>query len=182
MSALSEVVVLSTLSALTEMVSLVVAFEPIWKSKLVVWVRMRLPLNRVVLAVRVISVCSWLNSLCRAVRSVELLVALADCTASSRMRCSMPLMLPSAPSPVWASETASLALRRAISMPRAWAFMRSEIARPAASSFELFTRMPVDRRLIEVARLVPLVARLRCALSDSTLVLMIWVMTFLWKV
>ena len=45
----------------------------------------------------------------------------------------------------------SLALRIATFMPRAWESIRLAIARPAASSFALFTRRPVDRRWIEVA-------------------------------
>jgi hypothetical protein len=102
------------------------------------------------------------------------LVALADWTASSRMRCSMSPTLPSAPSAVCDREIASLALRTATFMPRTWAFMRSAIARPAASSLALLTRRPEDRRCIEVARADCEVVRLRCALSETTLVLMVW--------
>ncbi len=45
----------------------------------------------------------------------------------------------------------SLALRMATFMPRTWALMRSEMARPAASSFALLTRRPDERRCIDVA-------------------------------
>jgi hypothetical protein len=54
-----------------------------------------------------------------------------------------------------------------------WAYMRSAIARPAASSLALLTRRPEDRRCIEVASEDWLVLRLRCALSETTLVLMV---------
>src|SRR5690606_15160524 len=47
-----------------------------------------------------------------------------------------------------------------------------EIARPAASSLALLMRMPEDRRCRLVARSAPDADRLRCALSDITLVLM----------
>ena len=66
----------------------------------------------------------------------------------------------------------SLALRTATLMPRACASMRFAIARPAASSFALFTRRPVDRRWIEVASEPCVEFRLRCAFSDIVLVLM----------
>jgi len=66
----------------------------------------------------------------------------------------------------------SLALRTATSRPRIWVLKRSEIARPAASSLALLMRRPEDRRWMVVARLEPLVDRLRCAFSDITLVLM----------
>jgi hypothetical protein len=56
------------------------------------------------------------------------------------------------------------------------AFMRSAMARPAASSLAPLTRRPEDRRCIEVAREDWLVLRLRCALSDTRLVLMVWAM------
>jgi len=77
-----------------------------------------------------------------------------------------------APSAVWASEMPSFALRTATSRPRIWVLKRSEIARPAASSLALLMRRPEDRRWMVVARLEPLVDRLRCAFSDITLVLM----------
>ena len=102
-----------------------------------------------------------------------LLVPLAACTASSRMRWKMSLVLPNAPSATWASEIASLALRMATFMPRTWVFMRSAMARPAASSRAVLTRRPDDRRWIEVARSSWLVLRLRWAFSEIRLVLML---------
>ena len=84
-------------------------------------------------------------------RRKVLLVALADCTASSRIRCSMSPILLRAPSAVCDSEMPSFALRAATVRPRTWAFMRSEMARPAASSFALLTRRPEESRCIEVA-------------------------------
>jgi len=76
-------------------------------------------------------------------------------------------------SAVCAMEIPSLALRIATSKPLAWEFMRSAIARPAASSFALLTRRPEDRRCTEVARLAWEVERLRCAFSDIALVLIV---------
>ena len=67
----------------------------------------------------------------------------------------------------------SLALRIATLVPRICAFMRSAIARPAASSFAELTRRPDDRRCIEVASDDCEVLRLRCALSEVMLVLMV---------
>ena len=55
----------------------------------------------------------------------------------------------------------SLALRTATSRPRIWVLKRSEMARPAASSFALLMRRPDDRRWMVVAREAPLVLRLR---------------------
>ena len=56
-----------------------------------------------------------------------------------------------APSAVWNIEIPSFALRIATLEPRTWAFMRSAIASPAASSFAELTRRPEDRRCIDVA-------------------------------
>ena len=89
------------------------------------------------------------------------------------MRWSMSPILPRAPSAVWAREMPSLALRMATFMPRTWVFMRSEIARPAASSLALLTRMPEDRRWIDCDSTDWLTLRLRCAFSDSRFELMI---------
>jgi hypothetical protein len=66
----------------------------------------------------------------------------------------------------------SLALRAATFRPRTWVFMRSAIARPAASSLALLTRRPEDRRCIAVLSEFWLVPRLRWAFSETTLVLM----------
>src|SRR5690606_13817585 len=73
-----------------------------------------------------------------------------------------------------ASEMPSLALRIATFMPRIWVFIRSAIARPAASSLALLTRRPEDRRCTAVASELLLVCRLRWALRDIRLVLITW--------
>ena len=130
------------------------------------------PLKLELSVTRLISSDSWATSFCSAARSSALLVPLAACTASSRMRCMFSPIELSAPSAVWASEMPSLALRAATSMPRTWVVMRWLIARPAASSLALLMRRPEDRRWMVVARLALLVDRLRCAFSDITLVLM----------
>ena len=52
------------------------------------------------------------------------------------------------------------------------AVKRWEIARPAASSFALLMRRPVERRCSEVCNEACEVFRLRCALSELALVLM----------
>ena len=129
------------------------------------------PLKLVWRETRSISSTSCLTSASSASRSVVELVALADCTASSRMRCRLLPISTIAPSAVWASEMPSLALRTATSRPRIWVVKRSEMARPAASSLALLMRRPEDRRWMLVASEAPLVFRLRCALSDITLVL-----------
>jgi len=67
----------------------------------------------------------------------------------------------------------SLALRMATFMPRTCEFMRSAIARPAASSLALLTRRPEDRRCIATPRADCEPLRLRCAFSETMLVLMV---------
>ena len=59
-------------------------------------------------------------------------------------------------------------------MPRTWVFMRSAIARPAASSLAELTRKPEDRRCMDVAREVCDKFRFRCAFSETMLVLIVW--------
>src|SRR5262249_35727866 len=98
---------------------------------------------------------------------------LRDWTASSRMRCRASPTLLRAPSAVCASEMPSLALRIATFMPRTCAFMRSAMPRPAASSLAELMRKPEDRRCIEVDSEFCEADRLRCAVSDATLVLMV---------
>ena len=133
-----------------------------------------LPLNVVAPSTRCTSLASSPNSLSSESLSLAELVALADCTASSRMRCSASATLPSDPSLVCAIEMPSLALRTAAFMPRTWAFMRSAIARPAASSLAEFTRRPDESRCIDVAREPCDVFRLRCAFSEAMFVLIVW--------
>ena len=62
-------------------------------------------------------------------------------------------------------------MRVAWFMPLICEFMRSEIARPAASSLALLMRRPDDRRWIEVFRDACEADRLRCEFRDATLVL-----------
>ena len=59
-------------------------------------------------------------------------------------------------------------------MPRTWLFMRSAMARPAASSLAEFTRRPEDRRCIDVDSDICEVDRLRWAFNEFRLVLMVW--------
>src|SRR5690606_2898608 len=135
--------------------------------------RMFRPLKVVLAIVRVISWASCWYSASRLARSSAVLVALADCTASSRMRWAISPIWPREASAVCASEMPSLALRIATFMPRIWVFIRSAIARPAASSLALFTRRPLERRCTAVASEFCVADRLRCAFSDIRLVLMI---------
>ena len=149
------------------------AFAPTWNS----WPRNEpssslVPLNSACFATRSTSSTSCATSAFRASRSLWLLVAFADCTASSRMRCRFVPTSPRAPSAVCAREMASLALRTATFKPRIWVVKRSEIARPAASSRALLMRRPEDSRWIVVASVALLVERLRCAFSEIVLVLM----------
>ena len=145
-----------------------------WKVCGAVEARTAKPLKRVFWMVREVSAASCWNSASRFARSSSLFVPLADWTASSRMRCSISPILPSAPSATWPKEMPSLALRIATFMPLICDCMRSAIAMPAASSLALLTRRPEERRWMAWATspLVPL--RLRWALSDTRLVLMIW--------
>ena len=59
-----------------------------------------------------------------------------------------------APSAVCNIEIASFAFLTAMLRPETWAAIRSDIARPAASSFALLMREPVDKRSIaeDIAR------------------------------
>src|SRR6056297_2224241 len=113
-----------------------------------------------------------------AARSEAELLALADWTASSRIRCRLLVSSPSALSEVWAREMPSLALRTAWFRPRICVVKRSEIARPAASSLALLIRRPVDSRSSDVFSRPCDWLRLRCALSEATLVLIDCVITY----
>ena len=74
---------------------------PTWKACVVKLPSSSLvPLNAVVLATRSISDINCETSFCRAARSSAELVALRACTASSRMRCRLLPISPSAPSGV----------------------------------------------------------------------------------
>ncbi len=87
-----------------------------------------------------------------------------------------------APSAVCASEMPSLALRAAMFRPRIWLVKRSEMARPAASSLALLMRRPDDRRWMEVLSEPWLTPRLRWAVSEATLVLIVEAMGILLRV
>ncbi len=148
-------------------------FAPTWKF----WLakepsRSFTPLNAVVWATRSISALSCCTSLSRAARSLALLVALSDCTDSSRMRCRLFVTSWRAPSPVCASEIPSFALRAAWFKPLICDVKRSAMARPAASSFALLMRRPEDRRCSAMASALPDVCRFFCASSDIMFVLM----------
>ena len=86
--------------------SVVLVLAPIWKVEVAEEARMLVPLNCVPAIVRLASSASCVYSWFRLSRSTEELVPLAACTASSRMRWSMLVTLPSAPSAVCASEIA----------------------------------------------------------------------------
>lgn len=160
----------TSLSELTAMVWL--ALAPTWKVKTPLEPSNRLvPLKVVWLATRLISFFNWLTSLCTALRSSADNDPLAACTASSRIRCKLSVMAPNAPSAVCASEMPSLALRTAWFMPLTWVVIRSEIAKPAASSLALLMRSPLERRCIEVANEDWLMLRLRCAVNELMFVL-----------
>ncbi len=131
------------------------------------------PLNSVVPAMRSSSDSSWPTSAWMALRSPAELVALADCTDSSRTRCRMFPAPASALSATWDSEMPSLALRAAWFIPRICEVNRSEMARPAASSLALLMRRPEDRRWMEVLSDDWLRLRLRWAVSELMLVLMV---------
>ena len=151
-----------------------VALAPTWKLALVRLPSSRLtPLNLAPSATREISATSCVASAFRLARSAFEIEPLADCTASSRMRCRLSPILLIAPSAVWNIEMPSFALRIATLEPRTCAFMRSAMARPAASSLAELTRRPDDRRCIEVASALCEVDRLRCALSETIFVLMV---------
>src|SRR5471032_924652 len=137
------------------------------------------PLNWVVLATRSSSWDSAETSPWIDLRSESELVPLADCTASSRIRCSRSPAVLKPPSAVCASEMPSLALRAAWVLPRICEVKRWEIARPAASSLSLLMRKPEDRRCREVDSEACDVVRLRCEFSDAIFVLMTCAMMFL---
>ncbi len=92
------------------------------------------------------------------------------CTASSRMRCRIECISFSEPSAVCTSEMPSWALRLAWAVPRIWARMPSEIARPAASSAARLMRSPEESFSIDLDSAIEVFWRLRWALNASTFV------------
>ena len=154
--------------------SLDVPLAPTWKFCAVkVPSSSLMPLKAEVLATRSFSTNSAVASLVSETRSEALLVALADCTASSRIRCRLLEIWAKSPSAVCASEMPSLALRWAWLVPRICEVNRSEIARPAASSLALLMRRPDDSRAMDVASEFCETPSCRCAVSELTLVLII---------
>src|SRR5260221_6865173 len=97
----------------------------------------------------------------------------ADCTASSRMRPRMLPTSPRAPSAVCTMLVAAFELRSATTYDRIWVFIRSLIARPAASSAAVLIRIPLDS-LAKLDWRAPLVrVRFCCACSEEMLVTML---------
>ena len=153
-----------------EIVSL--ALAPIWK-----FLVPNSPLSNLLLpkevvsAIRVNSLCKADNSFCIAPRSAAELEPLADCNDKSRIRCKILVDSFIAPSAVCAIEIPSLALRIATPIPLIWLDIRFDICKPAASSLALLMRMPVDKRSIDVERLLFALFKLSCDFIEVTLVL-----------
>ena len=87
------------------------------------------------------------------------------------MRWSIVLTSSSDPSAVCVSETPSLALRMPWVMLRIDAVIVEAMARPAASSFALLMRLPVDSRSIAVSIIFPATREPFCARKALELVL-----------
>ena len=159
--------------ALTATTSLAVPLAPTWK----IWAvkvpsSSLMPLKAEVVARRSFSTTRAAASLLSETRSDELLVPLAACTASSRMRCRLLEICAKSPSAVCAREMPSLALRAAWLEPRICEVKRSEMAKPAASSLALLMRRPEDSRAMAVACEVSETLSCRCAVNELMLVLM----------
>ena len=90
--------------------------------------------------------------------------------ASSRTRCRIECISFRAPSAVCTSEMPSWALRLAWAVPRIWARMPSEIARPAASSAARLMRRPDESFSMDFDSAMEVLKRLRWALNASTFV------------
>src|SRR3984893_16305124 len=87
------------------------------------------------------------------------------------MLCKLAVSVDSAPPAVCASETASFALLTAWFTPLICAVKFELIARPAASSAALLMRKPEDKRCNACDNVAFELVKLRCALSESILVL-----------
>lgn len=110
------------------------------------------PLNRVLVAMRSMSAVSWVISLWMAASPPEPRTSpLAACTARVRMRWRIAWVSLRPPSAVCNSEMPSRVLRAAWSSPPTWAFMPSEIARPAASSAARLIRSPEASRSVALS-------------------------------
>ena len=110
------------------------SLAPTWKVIVTAAFRTLMPLNSALEPMRSISDASWLTSVWIALRSLSLSEPFLNWTASSRTRWSIEWTSSSEPSAVCTIEMPSWALRFAWSTPLICARMRSEIARPAASS------------------------------------------------
>jgi hypothetical protein len=129
------------------------------------------PLKVVVSAMRVSSAVSWPISVWMAAVASRLSApALAAWTARLRIRWRMAVVVPSAPSAVCTTLTASWVLRTAWVMPPICERRPSEIASPAASSAARLIREPEESRSSEVVRASLVVARLRWAFIATVLV------------
>ena len=121
-------------------------------------------------AMRSISAINAPNSKSSASLSVSEYVPDADCTANSRMRMSILLISSVAPSATSSIEIASFAFLDAIVNPLTTAFMRDEIASPAASSLAELIRCPVESRSIAVDICLSLRPSAFAAIVDEILV------------
>src|SRR5882757_2691813 len=158
-------------------------FAPTWKVVTpLLPSRTFVPLNEVCAAIRVISAICCCTSLSRAARSAALFEPFADWTASVRMLCNASVKVDSAPPAVCASDTASFALLTAWFVPLICVVNCPLIARPAASSAALLMRKPDDKRCNACDNDAFEVVKLRCALSESILVLSVNAMFHLLKV
>ena len=121
---------------------------PIWKASLELALVMScFPLNFVEVMMRLASACRFENSVWMNARSELWSAPFAPCVASSRMRSTMFDSSPSAPSAVCAMLIASPALRSFTVSVRTCDLSDSLIARPAASSFAVLMRRPLDNLL-----------------------------------
>ena len=123
--------------------------------------------------VAISSICnfSWATSSWIDERSTSVVVPVAACTDSSRIRAKMSLTPLKAPSAVCVIEIASLVFWIALAIPRICDVMRFEIARPAASSLALLILDPVERRSMAALSLRSLERIDSCATSALRLVL-----------
>ena len=121
---------------------------PIWKLSLVpAEVISCFPLNFVDVMMRFISDWRFENSVWMKSRSELWSAPFAPCVASSRMRSTMFESSPRAPSAVCAMLIASPALRSLMVSVFTCDLSDSLMARPAASSFAVLMRLPLDNLL-----------------------------------
>src|SRR5690349_5730534 len=145
---------------------------PIWKLIVPTPFRTDWPLKVVCCATRVISVRRVVTSDCRFASAFESSDPSPASTASWRIRCRLLTIDCSAPFVVCTIEMPLFAFAAPCSSALIDAVCVVEIARPAASSAAVFTRLPDDRRLIACESALCEPDRLFCAVSDMMLVLM----------